>query len=149
MIDFFLSSISRHTWCALATGVQTCPLPICLPHFHRLIATYLGNSGPWRDWNNMWTAEEDRHGCALRDYVRDARLFNMGALEKLQYSYIAAGFNPDWQADPYRLLAYTSLQETDPQTSHANTGRLCGPIQPMAPTERGEPEGGERMGQKV
>src|SRR3546814_18562599 len=82
-----------------------------LPHFPRLIATYLGNSGPWRDWNNMWTAEEDRHGCALRDYVRDARLFNMGALEQLQYSYIAAGFNPDWQADPYRLLAYTSLQD--------------------------------------
>src|SRR3546814_787228 len=21
-----------------------------LPHFHRLIATYLGNSGPWRPW---------------------------------------------------------------------------------------------------
>ncbi|HEY9547116.1 MAG TPA: acyl-ACP desaturase [Solimonas sp.] len=102
-----------------------------LPHFHRLIATYLGNSGPWRDWNNMWTAEEDRHGCALRDYVRDARLFNMGALEKLQYSYIAAGFNPDWQADPYRLLAYTSLQEKATQISHANTGRLCGPIEPM------------------
>src|SRR3546814_7973732 len=79
----------------------------------------------------MWTAEEDRHGCALRDYVRDARLFNMGALEKLQYSYIAAGFNPDWQADPYRLLAYTSLQEKATQISHANTGRLCGPIEPM------------------
>src|SRR3546814_7453168 len=79
----------------------------------------------------MRTAEEDRHGCALRDYVRDARLFNMGALEKLQYAYIAAGFNPDWQADPYRLLAYTSLQEKATQISHANTGRLCGPIEPM------------------
>src|SRR3546814_14262757 len=55
----------------------------------------------------------------------------MGALEKLQYSYIAAGFNPDWQADPYRLLAYTSLQEKATQISHANTGRLCGPIEPM------------------
>src|SRR3546814_17052314 len=79
----------------------------------------------------MWTAEEDRYGCALRDYVRDARLFNMGALEKLQYSYIAAGFNPDWQADPYRLLAYTSLQEKATQISHANPGRLCGPIEPV------------------
>jgi acyl-[acyl-carrier-protein] desaturase len=103
-----------------------------LPHFHRLIAVYLGNSGPWREWNNLWTAEEDRHGCALRDYVRDARLFDMGALEQLQYRYIAAGFNPDWEADPYRLLAYTSLQEKATQISHANTGRLCAPVEPMA-----------------
>ncbi|WP_051278195.1 acyl-ACP desaturase [Solimonas flava] len=103
-----------------------------LPHFHRLIAVHLGNSAPWSDWNNLWTAEEDRHGCALRDYVRDARLFDMGALEKLQYRYIEAGFNPDWEQDPYRLLAYTSLQEKATQISHANTGRLCATIEPMA-----------------
>ena len=76
-----------------------------LPHFHRLIATHLGNESPWSDWNNLWTAEEDRHGCVLRDYVRDARVFNMGALERMQYRYIEAGFNPDWHQDPYRLLA--------------------------------------------
>ena len=102
-----------------------------LPHFHRLIAVHLGDSAPWSTWNNMWTAEEDRHGCALRDYVRDARLFDMGALEKLQYRYIEAGFNPDWDQDPYRLLAYTSLQEKATQVSHANTGRLCASIEPM------------------
>ncbi|MGH8445576.1 MAG: acyl-ACP desaturase [Solimonas sp.] len=103
-----------------------------LPHFHRLIAVHLGNSTPWSDWNNLWTAEEDRHGCALRDYVRDARLFDMGALEQLQYRYIEAGFNPDWEQDPYRLLAYTSLQEKATQFSHANTGRLCSSVEPMA-----------------
>lgn len=103
-----------------------------LPHFHRLIATHLGNESVWREWNNVWTAEEDRHGCLLRDYVRDSRLFNMGALEKLQFAYIAAGFDPDWQRDPYRLLAYTSLQEKATQISHANTGRLCAGIEPMA-----------------
>src|SRR3546814_14439636 len=27
--DFFVSSIRRHTRCALVTGVQTCALPIC------------------------------------------------------------------------------------------------------------------------
>ena len=97
-----------------------------LPHFHRLIAVHFGMSSPWGTWNNLWTAEEDRHGCAMRDYVRDARLFDMGALEKLQYEYLAAGFDPDWQQDPYRLLAYTSLQEKATQVSHANTGRLGG-----------------------
>jgi acyl-[acyl-carrier-protein] desaturase len=102
-----------------------------LPHFHRLIATHMSNESVWREWNNIWTAEEDRHGCAMRDYVRDARLFNMGALEQLQYEYIAAGFDPDWQQDPYRLLAYTSLQEKATQISHANTGRLAGNDEPM------------------
>jgi acyl-[acyl-carrier-protein] desaturase len=102
-----------------------------LPHFHRLIATHMGNESVWRAWNNVWTAEEDRHGCAMRDYVRDARLFNMGALEKLQYQYIAAGFDPDWEQDPYRLLAYTSLQEKATQISHANTGRLSGHAEPV------------------
>ena len=102
-----------------------------LPHFHRLIAVHFGNGSPWRDWNNLWTAEEDRHGCVLRDYVRDARVFDMGALERAQYQYIEAGFEPDWQQDPYRLLAYTSLQEKATQISHANTGRLAAGHEPV------------------
>jgi acyl-[acyl-carrier-protein] desaturase len=101
-----------------------------LPHFHRLIATHLGNDSPWCQWNNMWTAEEDRHGCAIRDYVRDARLYSMTALEKLQYQYLEAGFDPDWEQDPYRLLAYTSLQEKATQIAHSNTGRQAGNYEP-------------------
>jgi Fatty acid desaturase. len=96
-----------------------------LPHFHRLIVVHLGSDGAWSNWNNLWTAEEDRHGCILRDYVRDARLFDMSALEQMQYRYIESGFNPDWERDPYRLLAYTSLQERATQMAHANTGRAC------------------------
>lgn len=101
-----------------------------LPHFHRLIAVYMGNDSPWSTWNNLWTAEEDRHGCALRDYVRDAHVFDMRPLEQMQYAYIASGFNPEWEHDPYRLLAYTSLQERATQMAHANTGRTCGRYEP-------------------
>ena len=101
-----------------------------LPHFHRLIASHMGNDSPWRTWNNIWTAEEDRHGCAIRDYVREARIFNMGALEKLQYHYIEAGFEPDWRQDPYCLLAYTSLQEKATQIAHSNTGRQAAEFEP-------------------
>ena len=32
-----------------------------LPHFHRLVAVYMGHDGVWAAWNNLWTAEEDRH----------------------------------------------------------------------------------------
>ncbi|HEX7382448.1 MAG TPA: acyl-ACP desaturase [Nevskiaceae bacterium] len=101
-----------------------------LPHFHRLIASYMGNESPWNRWNNIWTAEEDRHGCALRDYLRDGRVLDIGALERLQYAYIEAGFNPEWEDDPYRLLAYTSLQERATQMAHANTGRACARYEP-------------------
>ncbi|HSW15017.1 MAG TPA: acyl-ACP desaturase [Solimonas sp.] len=101
-----------------------------LPHFHRLVAIYMGHSGAWAEWNNLWTAEEDRHGCVLRDYVRDARVFNMKALELMQFQYVESGFDPDWKDDPYRLLAYTSLQEKATQTSHANAGRLAAQYEP-------------------
>ncbi|HEX4896108.1 MAG TPA: acyl-ACP desaturase [Solimonas sp.] len=101
-----------------------------LPHFHRLVAVYMGHDGVWAAWNNLWTAEEDRHGCVLRDYVRDARVFNLKALETMQYQYIESGFNPDWKDDPYRLLAYTSLQEKATQTAHSNAGRLAGQYEP-------------------
>lgn len=102
-----------------------------LPHFHRLIAVYMGNSNAWSRWNFLWTAEEDRHGCVLRDYVRDARLFDMKAFEQLQYQYLEAGFDPEWDDDPYRLLAYTSLQERATQAAHANTGKLAAKYEPL------------------
>ena len=39
-----------------------------LPHFHSLLTKYLGDNSFWAKWTNMWTAEEDRHGNAIRDY---------------------------------------------------------------------------------
>ncbi len=102
-----------------------------LPHFHRLVAQYMGHDGVWAEWNNLWTAEEDRHGCVLRDYVRDARVFDLRPLEQMQYEYIEAGFNPEWKEDPYRLLAYTSLQEKATQVSHSNAGRAASQYDPL------------------
>ena len=63
--------------------------------------------------------------------MRDARLFDMRALEQMQYQYIESGFNPEWKDDPYRLLAYTSLQEKATQLAHANTGRAAAGIEPQ------------------
>jgi acyl-[acyl-carrier-protein] desaturase len=102
-----------------------------LPHFHRLIAVYMGSGNAWARWNFLWTAEEDRHGCVLHDYVRDTRLFDMKAFERLQYEYLEAGFDPEWHGDPYQLLAYTSLQERATQAAHANTGKLASKHEPV------------------
>ncbi len=102
-----------------------------LPHFHRLLAKYLGDDSVWHRWNYMWTAEEDRHGVALHDYTRDARLFKLKHIEQMQYAYLEAGFRPDWDKDPYKVFVYTTLQERATQHTHMNTGRLVGEDEPV------------------
>jgi acyl-[acyl-carrier-protein] desaturase len=101
-----------------------------LPHFHRLIAVHLGDDSFWRIWNNLWTAEEDRHGQVLHDYARDARLFEQRRIEEMQFEYMRAGFHPDWDKDPYRVFVYTTLQERATQFSHANTGKIVEQYEP-------------------
>ncbi len=102
-----------------------------LPHFHRLIAHNLGDGNHWKEWNGLWTAEEDRHGNILRDYIRDSRLLNFSALEKLQFDYIRSGFHPCWNGDPYKVFVYTSCQEKATFVSHLNTGKLVGDQEPL------------------
>ncbi len=102
-----------------------------LPHFHRLIATHLPQRSAWSEWNFLWTAEEDRHGCILRDYMRDSRVVDSLEVDILQHDYLADGFDPDWNRDPYRLLAYTSLQERATQVAHAGTGRKAREYEPL------------------
>ena len=105
-----------------------------LPHFHRLLAAYLGGDTFWTKWTNLWTAEEDRHGAVLHDYTRDSRILDNPVLERMQFEYLRAGFNPEWDKDPYRVFVYTTLQERATQVSHANTGKLAGEYEPIIGT---------------
>src|SRR5688572_11617460 len=105
-----------------------------LPHFHRLLAVYLGSESFWSRWTNMWTAEEDRHGAVLHDYCHDSQILNAPILEKMQFDYIRAGFDPAWDRDPYRVFVYTTLQERATQISHANTGKLASEYEPTIGT---------------
>ena len=105
-----------------------------LPHFHRLLAVYLGSDSFWSKWTNLWTAEEDRHGAVLHDYARDSQILNNPELERMQFEYLKAGFEPTWDKDPYRVFVYTSLQERATQVSHANTGKLASEYEPKIGT---------------
>lgn len=102
-----------------------------LPHFHRLISQYLGPDSIWAKWNNLWTAEEDRHGAILHDYTRDSRILDNPVMERMQFEYLRAGFEPTWDKDPYRVFVYTTLQERATQVSHANTGKLASEHEPL------------------
>jgi acyl-[acyl-carrier-protein] desaturase len=105
-----------------------------LPHFHRLLAVYLGSDSFWSRWTNLWTAEEDRHGAVLHDYSRDSRILDNPTLERMQFEYLKAGFEPAWDRDPYRVFVYTTLQERATQVSHANTGKLASEYEPTIGT---------------
>jgi acyl-[acyl-carrier-protein] desaturase len=102
-----------------------------LPHFHTLLTKYLGDNSFWAKWTNMWTAEEDRHGNVIRDYVRDSHIFNFREIELMQFHYVESGFNPDWDMDPYKVFVYTTLQERATQISHKNTGKAAGEEEPL------------------
>src|SRR5688500_2392091 len=101
-----------------------------LPHFHRRLAAYRGGDTFWSKWTNLWNAEEDRHGAVLHDYARDSRILDNPVLERMQFEYLKAGFNPEWDKDPYRVFVYTTLQERATQVSHANTGKLASEYEP-------------------
>jgi acyl-[acyl-carrier-protein] desaturase len=119
--------IPDHVRAALALNLLT---EEGLPHFHRLLAVYLGDESHWRTWNNLWTAEEDRHGQVLHDYCRDTRLFNQRKIEEMQFEYLRRGFHPEWDKDPYRVFAYTTVQERATQFSHSETGRIVAEYEP-------------------
>jgi len=105
-----------------------------LPHFHRLLAAYLGSDSFWSRWTNLWTAEEDRHGAVLHDYARDSQVLDAPVLERMQFEYLRAGFEPAWDRDPYRVFVYTTLQERATQVSHANTGKAASEHEPTIGT---------------
>ena len=42
--------------------------------------------------------------------------------------YLRAGFHPEWDRDPYRVFAYTTVQERATQHSHSETGEDRGGV---------------------
>ncbi|MEO6462149.1 MAG: acyl-ACP desaturase [Candidatus Eisenbacteria bacterium] len=102
-----------------------------LPQFHRLIAQSTPDRSQWRVWNNVWTAEEDRHGALLHDYLWEARIVQPRIVEEMQFAYLKTGYDPDWQRNPYQVFAYTSMQERATQVAHQNNAKRAGEFDPL------------------
>jgi acyl-[acyl-carrier-protein] desaturase len=103
-----------------------------LPSYHREIAMSFGMDGPWGQWINRWTAEENRHGIALRDYLVVTRAVDPVDLEKLRLEQMTRGFSPgqNKQGDLFAeslfdSIVYVTFQELATRVSHRNTGRAC------------------------
>jgi acyl-[acyl-carrier-protein] desaturase len=96
-----------------------------LPSYHHEIATVFGRDGAWGTWVHKWTAEEDRHGNAIRDYLIVTRAVDPVELERARMRHMSAGFQNDFDGDLLRSLAYVSFQELATRISHRNTGRAA------------------------
>jgi acyl-[acyl-carrier-protein] desaturase len=96
-----------------------------LPSYHHEIATLFGREAAWGDWVHRWTAEEGRHGIAIRDYLLTSRAVDPVQLERLRMDHMSTGYTA-MHDDMVRSLAYVSFQELATRVSHRNTGRLTG-----------------------
>jgi acyl-[acyl-carrier-protein] desaturase len=103
-----------------------------LPSYHREIAMNFGMDGAWGQWVNRWTAEENRHGIALRDYLVVTRSVDPVELEKLRIEVVNRGFSPgqNHQGELFadtltHSVLYVSFQELATRISHRNTGKAC------------------------
>ena len=96
-----------------------------LPSYHREIATRFGRDGAWGTWVGRWTAEENRHGIALRDYLVVTRGVDPVELERARMDYMTTGYDSG-DKTPLEAVAYVSFQELATRVSHRNTGRATG-----------------------
>ncbi|NUR25814.1 MAG: acyl-ACP desaturase [Catenulispora sp.] len=97
-----------------------------LPSYHFEIANMFGRDGAWGTWVHRWTAEEGRHGIAIRDYLMAARAVDPVALERSRMEHMEAGYQGDHLGNPLHIVAYVTFQELATRVSHRNSGKECG-----------------------
>lgn len=105
-----------------------------LPSYHRVIADNFSMDSAWGHWVGRWTAEENRHGIVMRDYLVVTRGVDPVELEEIRMAHMTSGFNPlpdddgqrDHSFDMLFAVAYVSFQELATRVSHRNTGKACG-----------------------
>jgi len=96
-----------------------------LPSYHHEIAVLFGRDGAWGTWVHRWTAEEGRHGIAIRDYLLATRAVDPVALERARMKHMEAGITNAYSGDTaLHGIAYVSFQELATRVSHRNTGKI-------------------------
>ncbi|MGW4247331.1 acyl-ACP desaturase [Nocardia sp. NPDC004722] len=99
-----------------------------LPSYHRLISDAFSRDGAWRTWVDRWTAEENRHGIVLRDYLVVTRSVDPVALEHARMTCMSQGVDDPTGTGDHAVLhgvAYVTFQELATRVSHRNTGKAC------------------------
>ncbi|WP_227982332.1 acyl-ACP desaturase [Nocardia spumae] len=98
-----------------------------LPSYHRTISENFSSDGAWGTWVGRWTAEENRHAIAMRDYLVVTRGVDPVALEHDRMVHMTRGVHaPDDFGGVLDQVAYVTFQELATRISHRSTGRVCG-----------------------
>ena len=97
-----------------------------LPGYHFAIRDAMGEEGPWGFWVNRWTAEENRHGIVIRDYLTVTRALDPVVLERERMKHLQVGYKMPYGNDLLRGLTYVAFQELATRLSHRNTGKASG-----------------------
>ncbi|KOS57915.1 acyl-ACP desaturase [Rhodococcus sp. GXMU-t2271] len=96
-----------------------------LPSYHREIAESFSRDGAWGTWVGRWTAEENRHGIVMRDYLVVTRGVDPVALENARMEHMTNGFASPNEVGMLHSVSYVTFQELATRVSHRNTGRAC------------------------
>ncbi len=96
-----------------------------LPSYHHEIATMFGRDGAWGTWVHRWTAEEGRHGTAIRDYLLTTRAVDPVALERARMQHMGVGFSNS-NDGLIESVGYVAFQELATRVAHRNTGVVSG-----------------------
>ncbi|MET0415589.1 MAG: acyl-ACP desaturase [Actinoplanes sp.] len=97
-----------------------------LPSYHHEIATLFGRDGAWGTWVHRWTAEEGRHGIAIRDYLTVSRAVDPVELERARMMHMESGYQNAHGEEILHSIAYVAFQELATRISHRNTGKATG-----------------------
>ncbi|MDA8267458.1 MAG: acyl-ACP desaturase [Actinomycetota bacterium] len=115
---------SRGVRSALYTNLLTEDnLPYYTLALHRCFG---GVDGPWGEWSRRWTAEEDRHSTAIRDWITVNRVIDPVHLERSRMAQICTGWFPNQVDSVPAGLAYVTFQELATRVAHRNTGLAIG-----------------------
>ncbi|WP_067891914.1 acyl-ACP desaturase [Nocardia vaccinii] len=97
-----------------------------LPSYHRTISENFSSDGAWGTWVGRWTAEENRHAIAMRDYLVVTRGVDPVALENDRMVHMTRGVHaPAGFGGVLDQVAYVTVQELATRVSHRTTGRVC------------------------
>jgi acyl-[acyl-carrier-protein] desaturase len=96
-----------------------------LPHYFHSIASRFEPDSPIGEWTRRWTAEEQRHSIAIRDWICVTRQLNLVDLERARMQQVAGGFDTGIRSSSLGDgLVYLALQELATRVSHRNTGQM-------------------------
>lgn len=82
------------------------------------------DSHEWARWSRGWTAEEKRHGDVTRAYLYLSGRVDMRSVERTIQYLIRNGFAMGDEGDPFRGVAYASIQEHATKTSWRQLGNI-------------------------